>query len=297
VANLIDEPGEGRFSQPGIEHRVRPSAIERLPASGQGEGTVHQFGTRYLQFEPGGQDATLHFAGAATVPRVQAAPASGRSYWWSNRADALDSTLTREFDLTGVRTATLRFKLWHDIERDYDFGYVLASRDSGQTWQPLRGRHTTERDPLRIAYGPGYSGQSGGEGPRWVDEEIDLSAYAGERVRVRFEYVTDEASTLDGLAIDDVSLVETGWFDDAERDGDWAVSGFLRVSEPLPQRFLVQVVQETGRGVVEIRRVELDAANRATITIPRTDRKVTLVVSGATFGTTELATFRWDVRR
>ena len=296
VANLLDEDGEGRYSQPAITHRIRD--IEKLPASGSGEGAVSQFGADYLELSPGGQEVVLSFDGAERVPRVGARPASGQGFWWSNRADSLNSTLTRELDLRAVRSATLRFKLWFEIERDYDYAYVSASRDGGRTWTALRGRHTTDRDPLKVAYGPGYSGRSGGgSDAAWVDEEIDLSPYAGERVLLRFEYVTDEASVEDGLAIDNLEIPEIGFRDDAETDGGWQVAGFLRVTDTLPQQFIVQVVEQDARDAFTVRRIDLDAANNGQIRIPASAKTATVVVSGATLSTTEPAGYRWQIGR
>jgi hypothetical protein len=209
----------------------------------------------------------------------------------------MDSTLTRELDLRAVRNATLRFKLWFDIERDYDYAYVSVSRDGGRTWTSLRGRHTTDRDPLNVAYGPGYSGTSGGDAPVWVDEQIDLTPYTGGRILLRFEYVTDEASVEDGLAIDDLSVAEVGLHDDAESDNGWQSAGFLRVDDELPQHFIVQVVEQDSGDVVTVRRVDLDSANDAEIRIPDSVKRATIVVSGATVGTTEPAGYRWEIRR
>jgi immune inhibitor A len=130
-----------------------------------------------------------------------------------------------------------------------------------------------------------------------VDEEIDLSAYAGSRILLRFEYVTDEATVEDGLALDDLSITEIGLRDDAETDGGWHSSGFLRVADTLPQRFIAQVVELDDRDVATVRRIDLDAANDAEIVIPRTARRATIVLSGATLGTTQPAPYRWEVRR
>jgi hypothetical protein len=296
VANLLDDDGEGRYSQPEITHRVRD--IEKLPASGSGHGTVSQFGADYLEVSPGGQDVTLRFDGGERIPRVDVTAAGGQGFWWSNRADSMDSTLTRELDLRAVRAATLRFKLWFNIEQDWDYAYVAVSQDGGRTWTALHGRHTTDRDPLKVAYGPGYSGTSGGsEGPAWVDEQIDLSPYAGERILLRFEYVTDEASVEDGLAIDDLSVPEIDLRDDAESDNGWQSAGFLRVTDELPQRFIVQVVEQDARDAATVRRVDLDGANDAEVRIPASAKKATVIVSGATLGTTVPASYRWQVGR
>ncbi|MGD9893022.1 MAG: hypothetical protein AB7R89_26150 [Dehalococcoidia bacterium] len=296
VANLLDQDGDGPYSQPEIDHCIRD--IEKLPGSGSGDGIVSQFGARYLEIDPDGRDLTLHFDGDDAVRPVAVSPVSGRGFWWSNRADSLDSTLTREIDLSAVQSATLRFKLWFNIESDYDYAYVSVSRDGGRTWQALPGRHTTDRDPLQVAYGPGYSGRSGdGDSAEWVDEEIDLSPFAGGRILLRFEYVTDEATVADGLAIDDLAIPEINLRDDMETAGAWQSSGFLRVTDPLPQHFIVQVVESGQDDATTVRRITLDAGNDAQITIPATADKATLIISGATLGTTEPAAYRWQIPR
>lgn len=291
VANLLRRPGDERYSQSGVDHATLP--VEKLPSEGSGDGQVRQFGADYLQFQPNGRDINLSFQGSDRVQPVPVSPVSGRAFWWSNRADSMDSTLTRELDLRAVKSATLRYKLWFNIEKDYDFGYVALSRDGGASWQALRGNQTTDRDPLAVAYGPAYSGRSNG----WIDESVDLSPFAGERVLVRFEYVTDEAAEADGMALNDLSVPEIGWSDDAEAENGWQSSGFLRISEPLPQRYILQLVEEDDRGAVSVNRVEAAADGRAQIRIAAADRRATLVVSGATFGTTEAANYHWEARR
>ena len=49
--------------------------------------------------------------------------------------------------------------LWWDIEPDYDYGYVLASRD-GVKWDILPGQRTSTEDPTGNSFGPAYSGRS-----------------------------------------------------------------------------------------------------------------------------------------
>jgi hypothetical protein len=296
VANLLDQDGDGPYSQPEIDHHTRD--IEKLPRSGSGDGIVSQFGTRYLEVDPDGRDLTIRFDGSDSVQPVPVSPVSGAGFWWSNRADSLDSTLTREVDLSAVQSATLRFKLWFDIESDYDYAYVSVSRDGGRTWQPLPGQHTTERDPLQIAYGPAYSGRSGGgDTAEWIDESIDLSPFAGGRILLRFEYVTDEATVADGLAIDDLTVPEINLRDDMETAGAWQSSGFLRIAEPLRQQFIVQVVESSQNNTTTVRRINLDAASDAQITIPESTDKATLIISGATLGTTQPAAYRWEIPR
>ena len=136
---------------------------------------------------------------------------------------------------------------------------------------------------MEAAYGAGYSGNSGG----WVQEEVDLSAYAGKKVLLRFEYVTDDATSLTGLAVDNIEIPELGFRDGAESEAGWTSEGFKRIERPLSQQFIVQVI----RGET-VERVALDAANRGSV---RLDGSETIAVSGATEGTAEVAPYTWSL--
>lgn len=292
VAGYLDLPGDGRFSNPDAETRVR--TVTRLTEPADGRGGIHQFGADYFEVEPRGKDAVFRFRGATTVKQVPNEPASGGGQWWSNRRDSLDATLTRELDLRSVTTATLRFKTWYDIEHAYDYAYVTVSTDGGASWTVLRGRQTTDVDPLGMAYGPGYTGRSGGgETPVWVDEQIDLTPYAGRRALLRFEYVTDESAVAAGLALDDISVPEIGFFDDAEQDGGWQAAGFRRLTAPLPQRYLIQLVVEEGGGWTS-RRVDVAPDGTVEIRIPGGQQRAAVIIAGATYGTNLPADYQWS---
>ncbi len=202
----------------------------------------------------------------------------------------MDSRPTREFDLSGLTAATLRFWTWFETELGWDYAYVAASRDGGQTWEALPGRQTTEFDPVALAYGPGYSGSSGGE---WVQEEIDLTPYAGGEVLLRFEYVTDDATHERGFAVDDIEIPELAFADGVDAGNGWQAEGFRRIEEPLPQRFLVQLIERGEPNPPKADRLELGPGNRFEIAL---DGPATIVVAAVTVGTTEAATYRWSLR-
>jgi hypothetical protein len=298
TANYLDLD-EGPYGYRDVS--VQAEASESLSAPGQGEGSVHQFAADYVEVESAGGDALFTFDGTATVGALPAEPHSGRGLWWSNRGDAIDTTLTRELDLTGLSTATLTFWTWYDIERWYDYGYVEVSTDGGDTWQVLPGGLTTEDDPLRLAYGPGYTGASGdGEEPRWVKETIDLTFFAGQRVLLRFEYVTDGGLSTSGWAIDDIAVPELRWLDDAESAGDWEAHGFRILEEPLAQRFVVRLI-EIGTET-RVTDVPLDAENDAEIRISTSGAsagtgpsKAAILITAVTDGTSEPATYRYSL--
>ena len=186
VANYLDS-GDGIYSYPSRD--VRVLGVARMAGPGDREGTLAQFGSRYFEVRMGEGDAHIRFEGQSTVQQTAADCRSGSRCWWSNRGDSVDTKLTREFDLSGLETATMEFWTWFDIEEGWDYAYVQASGDGGQTWDVLEGDHTTTDDPVGNSYGPGYTGSSGG----WVRERVDLTPYAGGNVLVRFEYVTDDA--------------------------------------------------------------------------------------------------------
>ncbi len=260
--------------------------------------TVSQYGADYISFRGNG-DLTLSFTGTTKVKIAPNDAHSGLYQWWSNRGDDSDMTLTRTFDLSAVETASLQFWLWYDIERDWDFAFFEASTDGGETWQILPGRFTTTDNKSGNSFGHAWTGISGdGDKPQWVQEEIDLSAYAGQVINVRFEYITDDAVNQVGLLLDDISLPEIGYFDDLEAgDGGWQGSGFVRIDNILPQRYLVQLIEQGD--TAQVRRLELDANNIGQVTVPGlgvdVDR-VVLVVSGRTPFTTEPATYSYSAQ-
>jgi bacillopeptidase F (M6 metalloprotease family) len=78
-----------------------------------------------------------------------------------------------------------------DLEKDYDYLYVTVSED-GQSWKILKTPSGTDKNPSGNSYGWGYTGLSGsGKSAEWVQESVDLSEFAGKKVQLRFEYVTD----------------------------------------------------------------------------------------------------------
>jgi len=216
---------------------------------------------------------------------------SGHYMVWSNRADESDTHLTRAFDLRDVSSATLRFWTWYHIEEGWDYAYVLVSTDGGARWIPLESARMTFDDPHSNAYGPGYTGHSGG----WVEESIDLTPYAGQEILLRFEYITDDAVTQPGLIVDDIQIPEIGYAEDFESgDGGWQSEGWLRMDNRLPQHFLVQLVQPDAADgpVTRLLGPGDSPQGEWTITVGGEGGDAVLVVSGLAPVTTEPARYR-----
>lgn len=269
-----------QYDQLMIPDLEAAAVIDRFPT--MGEAAVHQYGADYLEIE-GDEPVTLVFTGTRQTNLIAAEAHSGSMFWSSYPADNSDVTLTREFDLTGLERATLSFWTWYELEEGWDYAYVAASADGGQSWELLETSQTTVDNPQGNSYGPALTGNSGGgEEPVWVEDSADLSPYSGGSVLVRFEVVTDEAVHNQGFAVDDIAVPELDFLDDAESgDGGWETAGFVRHANVLPQSFLVQLIL-LGESGVEVQRLALEDGWHGSWTIPLGSgtEKAVLIVAG-----------------
>ncbi len=104
----------------------------------------------------------------------------------------LDETQT---SATTVAPITLpgggELTFWHkyDIENNWDYGYVRVSTD-GASWSTLAT----------------YTGTS----TTWSKQTVDLGAFSGQNIYLRFELETDYSVTRDGWYVDDVIITGSG---------------------------------------------------------------------------------------
>jgi len=278
VARAVDGP----YAYIDTPSSVRVDHL--LAAPGAIDGAAPQLGGWYLRIDPGNIPLKLRFDGASSTPVLPVAPHSGDRCWWGNRGDGIDSTLTRTFDLRGINKPTLRFWSWYAIENGFDRGYVAASTDKGESWRILEGGRTTNDDPIGTSMGPSYTGESGG----WMEDQIDLTLYAGSGVLLRFNYVTDDSINTAGWCIDDISIPEAGFADDAEVDIGWRAEGFASVHrDGIPQRFELRTIAGTGADVT-VSAIALDENNDTTFVV---ERPTVLVVGGLTHRTSQPGQF------
>jgi hypothetical protein len=302
VANLVDNPTmeDGRYGYRALE--VRPANIDYTHTiyPDQRASTVQQYAADYIELLGTG-DLTIQFTGSTEVKLANTDAHSGKYVWYSMRGDESDMTLTRAFDLSGLSQATLQFWTWYDIEKDWDYAYVEVSADGGQTWDILTGTFTTDSNPAGNSFGQAYTGISGGgESPQWVQEQIDLTPYTGKPVLLRFEYVTDDVVNRPGWLIDDISIPELDYHDDVENSNDgWQASGFVRVDNVLPQRFIVQLVAfGSGGKPLRVERMALDESQQGQLELRGLGTEVeraVLIVSGITPVTTEQASYEYRI--
>lgn len=294
VANYLQDPAAGDGHWGYRDFSPGASAIRKLyrvyPQTEQ--NTVYQYGGDYVELTGFG-DVTIEFTGSTQVPVVANEAHSGRYQWYSHRGDDSNTRLTRAFDLSGVEQATLHYWTWYDIEPDWDYAYVEISTDGGTSWTILQTPNSATTNPSGNAYGPGYTGSSDG----WLEEQLDISAYTGQEVLIRFEYVTDDAVNRPGWTVDDISIPEIDFFDDAEAgDNAWQAEGFVRIDNILPQRFAVRVI-EIGEEIT-VRTLPLDETNSGVLTVEglgeRVERAV-LVTSGLAPVTSEPASYEYTL--
>ncbi len=239
---------DGRYGYSSLSGLIGPAPIDVVGEYPyRWSNDAKQYSTDYFVFNHLADAETLNvrIEMPDTVTLVPAQAASGQRMWYSNKADNSDTTLTQRFDLTGVESATLHYHVWYHIEELWDYGYVMVSTDEGATWDILDTPHKTTDNPHNNAYGPGYTGFSGG----WLEEALSLDDYAGQEILLRFEMITDDATTQPGMVIDDVRIPEIGYASDFETDsGGWQAQGWVWTDNRLPQQAWVQVVQQKNSG-------------------------------------------------
>lgn len=294
AANILNRD-DGPYGNPGRAIDIRIDS--ELHAGDSVDGNAHQFGTDYYAM-PGldGRDYLLRFHGQAAVPVLPPAALSAGSVVWSNAQDSIDTTLTYEADLTAASSPALSFKTWYDIERWYDWGYVSVSTDGGATWQALSGEHTSSDDPAKQAFGPGYSGSSGGgAAATWVDESVALTSFAGKKILLRFEYVTDGGTHREGWAVRDVGLADGGII--LPSLGAPRSDGWVTIDQSLPQTYIVRLILSKTGGDFSVLDVPLDAALAGELRFSSAGvEDAVLAIAGSTEGTNQLAPYTIELQ-
>ena len=295
TANFLKDPlvGDGRYTYHNYKDAPQPRATENIYNCPLSQSyNVHQYGGDYIQIECAG-DYTLSFAGATQTGLLPADAYSGDYAFWTNKGDESDMTLTRSFDFSSVVSPiTLSFQTWYDLETDYDYVYLEVSED-GETWQIITTPSGTDEDPSGNSYGWAYNGVTNG----WMQESVDLSAYTGKRIQVRFEYVTDAAVNGEGMLIDDIRIDAIDYTSDFETDdGGWDAAGFVRVQNILPQTFRVALILKSGSQTT-VEMLELSDAQSVDVPLSlNSGDKAILVVTGTTRFTRELANYSIEIK-
>ncbi|WP_307285111.1 immune inhibitor A domain-containing protein [Bacillus sp. SORGH_AS_0510] len=145
-------------------------------------------------------------------------PAFGKKYYYSTKGDGLNTSLeTPVFDLTNATSASFDYKQFYEVEFDYDYLYVDAVTEDGKS------------TPLDVLGDENTEGGLDTSKGNWVDKSLNLSKFAGKKVKLVFNYVTDGGFAPNGFAIDNLQLTVDGnviFSDDAEGDTKVTLNGF-----------------------------------------------------------------------
>ena len=175
------------------EHRIRPQA---------GDGRAPQ--------------ATIVLLPDKDVPLDLGPPCDGcgERFFYSEKGDDLNNTMTREVTGGGALTAQVRY----DMEEGYDYAYLEARASGGVTWQTVETNLSTGTE----ANLGGITGTSDG----WVDLTATVPADVDA---IRFRYSTDGAVQGTGFEIDQITL-DGALIGSAEADAEeteaWDLDGF-----------------------------------------------------------------------
>ena len=258
--------------------------------------SVNQYGVEYIDISCVG-NYTLSFKGSTEINLLPAAPHSGKYVFWSNAGDESDTTLTHDFDFTNFAAPIqMSYWTWYELEKGYDYAYLEASTD-GQRWDVIHTPSCFDKDTSGNAYGCGYTGKSGGgDAALWLNETVDLSQYAGRKVQLRFEYVTDPEVNYSGFLLDDVSIPAIHYTSDFETyAGGWQSKGFVRVTNELPQTFRVALILKGDKTTVQ--NITLTSDQTADIPLSlQTGQNAVLVVTGTQDFTRLLTGFILEIK-
>lgn len=261
------------------------------------QGVVQQYGGVDVITYTGKGNTTLTFTGDQTTKLLPTDAHSGEHFWWSSRNDSSFTTLTHEVDLRGTSTATLKYWSWYDIEEDWDYAYLLVSTDNGIHWNLVPVTSSRDTNPVNQNLGHGITGLSGGGAEAiWIEESADLTPYTGQRILIRFAMQNDLAVNHYGFAVDDLSIQEIGWSDDAETDSEWESDGFARIHNRVPQVWGVRAVEQGADNAIVVHDLEvIDGVAKLDINMNEMKRLVIFVI-GQTRYTTIPATYQLEMK-
>lgn len=230
------EPGHGIYQFKSIDVKVNFESAKTYDKDG-----VPAWGADYKVLGKAKDIRGIKIDGLEYLPtpwKIVADPLDpANPVLWGNEGNEVANRMILPLDLTGHSSATLSFKTLYDIEENWDFGIVQVSVDGGATWTSLANADTrSDIDPqgypaIRACL-PGFTGATSG----WTAESFDLTPYAGKKIHLAFNYMTDWGSNGAGWYLDDLAVPEIG----LALDGT-SLTPFISFQELLGQKVKYQV--------------------------------------------------------
>ncbi len=138
---------------------------------------------------------------------------TGTRSFYSIDANNVCITLEVPVTLTAAQSSQLSFWTIWDTEAGWDGGIVQVSTNGGATWSLLTPNppgypnvisHTGNSCPALANGTPAFS--SANQLATWQQRTVDLSAYAGQNIRLAWRYGTDPGTIGEGWYVDDIAL-------------------------------------------------------------------------------------------
>jgi hypothetical protein len=165
------------------------------------------YGNPVTVYSDNGSSATANYTASGTwglsTAKYVSSPSSITDSPSGNYSNLANKSITTRSaaDLSNSVYAHLQYYTRFSIEKNADKAQVLISTNNGASFSPLCGKYETSPASFGGST-PMYDGLQDG----WVLEDIDLSAYVGQSVMIRFSFTSDFSGTDDGFYFDDVLI-------------------------------------------------------------------------------------------
>jgi carboxypeptidase T len=170
---------------------------------------VKTFGAYNLQVTENAS-ATTNWTGnwSTTTSTFVSAPKSFTDSPTGNYASNANKTYSYvpTIDLSNANAAKINFYAKWALEADFDYVQFQVSTDGGTTWIGQCGNYTNAGTSANGSVQPNNQPVYDGTMSSWVLEEINLSDYLGQVIKVRFQLKSDGGTNMDGFYFDDFKI-------------------------------------------------------------------------------------------
>jgi carboxypeptidase T len=165
------------------------------------------YGTPVISFSDNGNSVTTNYDmvgtwGLSTTdfvsPPSSITDSPGSDY---GADDHKKITTKNQINLQNAIYAHLQFYTKFDIEKTFDAAQIYVSTNNGASYSYLCGKYETSPASFGGTY-PVYDGRQ----DEWVKEEIDLSAYLGQNIKIRIALDADFYTEKDGFYFDNMLI-------------------------------------------------------------------------------------------